>query len=317
MKTTKYKESVAKLAKEIGYDSAAKKLGLSKETVRRYVRATKPAAAQLTKSESEQFRQFLERFTPEERGAILSSSGKRLGTSEPYSFEGEDFCFLVLGDTHCGSKYFHEDRLMAAMDEGRSRGCQAMLHTGDIMEGMSGRPGHVFELTHIGYTQQKEYTAQLFREWGLPLYFLTGNHTEWFNTKFGIGVDVGEDLARAIPGATFLGAHEGVIDVAGAKFMLWHGEDGSSYATSYRLQKIVEAFTGGEKPGVLMAGHSHKQAYIFDRNVHALSTGCIESQSGFMRYKRLAAHAGFWVVEGSVRDGSVVKFCPTWYPFFT
>jgi predicted phosphodiesterase len=113
-----------------------------------------------------------------------------------------------------------------------------------------------------------------------------------------------------------MGIHEGFVDVNGAKFMLWHGEDGGSYATSYRVQKIIEAFSGGEKPSVLMCGHTHKQCYIFDRNIHALSLGSIQKQSGFMRYKRLPAHVGFWIIKGCIDKGEVKWMEPRFYPFY-
>lgn len=155
-------------------------------------------------------------------------------------------------------------------------------------------------------------TNFMIRKNGRPSF--TGNC--WVNSKSGVGLDVGRDIARDLPNAVYLGIHEGILNVNGTKFMLWHGEDGSSYSTSYRLQKIVEAFNGGEKPNVLITGHTHKQGYFFDRNIHVLSAGSIQMQSDFMRYKRLAAHVGFWIVKGSVRDGEVVKFSPTWYPFY-
>ncbi|MFA6911342.1 MAG: hypothetical protein WCQ59_09500, partial [Candidatus Cloacimonadaceae bacterium] len=155
-------------------------------------------------------------------------------------------------------------------------------------------------------------TNFMIRKDGRPSF--TGNC--WFNTKSGVGLDVGEDLEQRIPNSHFLGIHEGIVNVNGASFMLWHGEDSSSYAYSYRVQKIIEAFTGGEKPKALFASHTHKSFYVFDRNIHAVSTGCIQRQSGFMRYKRLAAHTGFWIVSGKIREGEITQFTPTWYPFY-
>ena len=191
-----------------------------------------------------------------------------------------------------------------------------MLHTGDLLEGMSNRPGHVYELADIGYGKQRDHARYLLKEWGLPFYLVGGNHSNWINTKAGMGLDVEEDLCREFPEGHYLGMHEGDLELNGVKVKLWHGEDGSSYATSYRVQKIIEAFTGGEKPHVLLCGHTHKSLFIFERNVHALSTGCIQRQSGFMRMKKLASHVGFWIVEMVVGDGEVKRFTPTWYPFY-
>lgn len=258
-----------------------------------------------------------DKFSDSELETLLTMNmDKRPREKGIITFEGEDFKFLVLSDTHIGSIYFEDELLLSAMEEGKKQGCTAMLHAGDIIEGMSTRPGQIYELTEIGYAAQRNKAVELFKQWGKPMYFCTGNHSDWFNTKSGIGLDVGEDIESRIPDSHYVGVHEGVVDINGVSFMLWHGEDGSSYATSYRVQKIIEAFTGGEKPKVLIVGHSHKMVYIFERNIHAISAGSIQRQSGFMRYKRLAAHVGFWIVSGKIRDGEITQFTPTWYPFY-
>lgn len=607
-----------------------------------------------------------DKFSDSELETLLTMNmDKRPREKGIITFEGEDFKFLVLSDTHIGSIYFEDELLLSAMEEGKKQGCTAMLHAGDIIEGMSTRPGQIYELTEIGYAAQRNKAVELFKQWGKPMYFCIGNHSDWFNTKSGVGLDVGEDIESRIPDSHYVGVHEGIVDVNGVSFMLWHGEDGScfdnkteiqtkagwkyfadltkddyvatmtkdthefqwqhptdifikeytgdmihfnsrtvdcmvtpnhgmwtrvsdtavyrrqqvltmpqkshirlntkwhrktagdilkdysrqkwqftkkcdswvgttpdhitvpfreskntgkkvyhfgdvstedmaeliawyvtegharkntvaisqyksvngenysqivdlakrlganfgvhdrgivihstelgeylratcghmsrhkylpewikesdteilelvlntmiagdgwirvgedsfgyksisprlrddfaeiaikcgyavhyshdeetvgiyktqatptvntrpvvvqysgtihccavpnglihvrrngktlwthnSYATSYRVQKIIEAFTGGEKPKVLIVGHSHKMVYIFERNIHAISAGSIQRQSGFMRYKRLAAHTGFWIVSGKIRDGEITQFTPTWYPFY-
>ena len=108
----------------------------------------------------------------------------------------------------------------------------------------------------------------------------------------------------------------GDLLVGGIKITLWHGEDGSSYSYSYRTQKIIESMAGGTKPNILLTGHVHKAYYFFDRNIHAVGSGCIQAQTAWMRGKRLAAHPGFWIVEATVHDGSVVKFQPTFHAFY-
>lgn len=144
----------------------------------------------------------------------------------------------------------------------------------------------------------------------------TGNC--WGNSKHGAGITAVEDVCDRVTGSHFIGYHEGDIIINNCKIKLWHGEDsGGSYAHSYRLQKLVEAFNGGEKPQILFTGHTHKSMYLYDRNIHCVSTGCLQNQSGFMRTKRLSAHVGFWIIEVLLADnGEVQKFAPTWYPFY-
>jgi predicted phosphodiesterase len=116
----------------------------------------------------------------------------------------------------------------------------------------------------------------------------------------------------------FIGHDEGDISLGGkAVLKLWHGEDGNSYAISYRIQKILESLSGGEKPSVLIAGHTHKYVNIFERNVYALSVGTMQRQTPWMRGKRIAAHVGFAIADYYINDDGVSKFTHTWHPFYT
>ena len=81
----------------------------------------------------------------------------------------------------------------------------------------------------------------------------------------------------------------------------------NSYALSYRVQKIIESLSGGEKPDIMICGHTHKYVKIFERNVHAISAGCLEAQTSWMRGKKIAAHVGFAVIDVWVNDSGICK----------
>ena len=180
---------------------------------------------------------------------------------------------------------------------------------------MSHRAGHVYELTHIGYHAQKEHAIEVLESCPAPLYMIDGNHDRWYIKSN--GALIVSDIADKIEHATFLGHDEGDINIGeNATIKMWHGEDGSSYATSYRIQKVIESFTGGEKPNILLLGHVHKQGYFFERHIHAISGGCIEKQSSWMRGKRLQAHTGFWIVEATVNENGVSRLKTEWFPLY-
>jgi len=130
------------------------------------------------------------------------------------------------------------------------------------------------------------------------------------------GYDICQDIADTIENVHMMGHDEGDVEFGPVTVKLWHGEDGSTYAFSYRIQKIVESLTGGEKPDVLLAGHCHKALYVFDRNIHCISCGAIQKQSRWMRSKRHASHTGFWVVRMTVHEKGVGSFTSTWYPYY-
>jgi predicted phosphodiesterase len=85
---------------------------------------------------------------------------------------------------------------------------------------------------------------------------------------------------------------------------------------SYRIQKLIESFTGGDKPQVLLMGHAHKQGYFFERHIHAVSGGALSTQSRWMRSKRMPNHSGYHFITMRVDDEGVEEFTVTFRPFY-
>jgi len=230
------------------------------------------------------------------------------------NFDGQHIKIGVMSDTHLGSVYTSENYLYKAFEEFKKEKVDFMCHAGDVTEGMSNRPGHIFELSHIGYDKQKSHAIDVLSQCPCPAFYIDGNHDRWYIKSN--GALMVKDICDAIPNATFLGHDEGDINVNNIKIRLWHGEDGNSYATSYRIQKVVESLSGGDKPNVMFLGHTHKQAYIFERNIQCVSAGSMQKQSGWMRGKRIAAHVGFHIVDIWTNKKGVSKFRVQWYPIY-
>lgn len=85
---------------------------------------------------------------------------------------------------------------------------------------------------------------------------------------------------------------------------------------SYRTQKAIDSFSGGEKPHVLLVGHFHKMEHIFYRNVHAFQVGTIESQTDYMRGKPTPAIMGFWILTIHHNKSGVARVESEWYPYY-
>jgi len=320
-------ERVAKIqayVEEHGEEKAAEAFCLAASTIRRYCFYHKRNIDPNPPSEvpakapkpSKSLRLIEERYSAKElamlaRGGIL---GEGVSEKMIHNFTGERIRLGVLSDTHFGSKYTDPAYLQEAFKEFREFGVDLVVISGDITEGVSHRPGHVYECTHVGVDAQIKHATEVLGSWqDSPIDMISGNHDEWaFKAA---GVDPVARIAKAI-GANYLGSHEGDIVLGPVKVRLWHGQDGSSYAHSYRIQKVIEAFTGGDKPDVLIAGHVHKSLYCYDRHVHALSAGAIQKQSKWMRTKRLPSHTGFWTIELTMNDEGVGRFTPTWFPFY-
>jgi predicted phosphodiesterase len=227
----------------------------------------------------------------------------------------------ILSDTHIGHSEFDEDLLKYAGETFKKEKVQAVYHAGDILEGMSGRDGHVYELGKVGFSQQINYAVQMFKKYfkGIKMYGITGNHDLWYKIRNNGGIDVGEELQSRLGKDNFeyLGEYEADIKLAPNCIMkLFHPNDGTAYATSYKLQKLIESFEGGKKPHIVVEGHYHKALYMFSRNVHGLEAGTLCGQTGFMRGKKIPAHKGFYILDFEIGERGITKFSPQFYPAY-
>lgn len=259
---------------------------------------------------------ILERYTPEELRAISegASINPHARETPAIDFSGDTYRLGFFTDPHWGSRYTNDSLWIAFLAECARRKVDALACAGDMHEGMSNRPDQVYQLEDIGFSAQMEHSERLLKMTNLDIYTVDGNHDRW-GIKSG-GLYMVKDLAKRVPNLHFIGHDVGDIDVKGTKWRLWHGEDWSSYATSYRIQQVIQSITGGDKPHVLLLGHTHKQAYIFDRNVHAVSGGALSYQTDWMRSKRLPCHTGFHIIEAVIRDAEIQQFTLTWYPYY-
>jgi predicted phosphodiesterase len=262
-------------------------------------------------------RKILDQYTQKELQAIAEGGRILPGIDKVpiISFEGKRIRFGAISDTHIGHQMFDEARLFQAFEEFKKEGVEFITHSGDVTEGMSHRPGHVYELDAIGYDAQKEKAVRVFSQWqDTPIYAIDGNHDRWYIKSN--GAYIVKDIDRILPNFHFIGHDEGDISLDGkATIKLWHGEDGNSYALSYRIQKIIESLSGGEKPSLMLCGHTHKYVKLFERNIHAISVGSIEAQTKWMRGKRIAAATGFCIIDAYIGVKGITKLTETWYPY--
>ena len=291
---------------------------LTPETLSRYLRLAREKKIK-GRDTNKMMREIREAYTDDELRAIAKGGRILPGTTKVpiINFDGKRIRIGHMTDTHIGSSYSNEDRIYQAYEEFKKEGVDFITHSGDVSEGMSNRAGHIYELDQLGYAQQKGKCVEIFSQWtDSPIYAIDGNHDRWFIK--GSGAKIVEDIAKEVDNFHFIGHDEGDISLGGnATLKLWHGEDGNSYALSYRLQKILESLSGGEKPSILIAGHVHKYVTIFERNVYAIGVGTLQRQTPWMRGKRIAAHVGFVIADYWINDQGVSKMTHTWYPYYT
>lgn len=327
----KRREEAIRLTSQYGVDKTAEMMGITRETVRRYNRAedSRRGKCQLIQNGTEQaehqpgfendpvLQRIAELYSPTEL-KLLAQGGLPMEYKHTpvHDFTGQEIRIGYLTDTHIGSIYTDYSYIREAREIFAQEGVDIVCHVGDVTEGMSHRPGHIYECSELGYDAQKERATELMGEFDFcPGYVIDGNHDRWYIKSN--GAKIVKDMCDQLENWEFLGHDEGDIILGeNVTLRLWHGEDGSSYAISYRLQKILESLSGGDKPDILLTGHVHKFGHFFIRNVHTVSCGCIQKQSKWMRGKKIEAHTGFGIIDVVVNEHGVGRFKNEFFPFY-
>ena len=226
----------------------------------------------------------------------------------------------VISDTHMGSKDYRPDILEHAIKRFDKEGVDFVLHTGDILEGMSGREGHIYELTHLGATAQMKYAVEQLSQINQQIYAITAtnSHDGWFSNKGNTGFEVGPELDTKIKNFNFIGYDEVDVETdGGAKIRLLHPGGGTAYAISYKMQKYINSLSGGDKPQIIHEGHYHKLNYLFYRNIHAFDAGALQAQTNFMKKKGTPSMLAYTIVDLYLdKDGSVNSIKPEFVTFY-
>lgn len=256
-------------------------------------------------------------LTEQEAISALTSSRKVKTKQVDINISKDSFKFVYMSDLHIGEKHFLDGLFDYVVEYVEQTQPDFILNPGDHLEGMSGRPGHVYEMTEIGFQQQIEKAVELYTrlsDW--DHYGIDGNHDQWYYKKNNGGVIVGNELAARVPNYHNLGQDEGIVDVNGIKIMLFHPNDGTAYAVSYKLQKLIESFTGGEKPHIVLEGHYHKAMSMWCRGVYGIECGTLCGQSQFMRGKKIPAHTGFGEVEVFFNKNGLERVVHEFIPWY-
>ena len=225
--------------------------------------------------------------------------------------------FGLMGDTQINSKYTQLTHLHDFYDVCSRSGIDTIYHTGDIDEGEQMRTGHQYECYMQGADDHVDEIVRVYpQRTGIKTFFITGNHDASMIKH--CGHDIGRAISEKRKDMIYLGKDCAVIQLTPeCSLELRHPWDGTAYAISYKIQKMVEAMQGGEKPNILAVGHYHKAEYISYRNVHAFQTGCFQAQTPFMRGKGIAAMMGGWIVEAEVdTDGSIRRIKQEFIPYY-
>lgn len=253
---------------------------------------------------------------------IPSGGNHRINVSK---FENKVYKIGFVSDTHLNSKYQRLDVLNAIYDIYESEGIKEVYHAGNYVDGEA--KFNKYDLINTGISPQIEYFVKEYPQRpGMKTFFIAGDdHEGWWVQREKINIGEYTEMKAREAGRTdliYLGYIEADVELKaknGSSVMkIMHPGGGSAYALSYSPQKIIESFTGGEKPAILLLGHYHKADYLPSyRNVHCVQAGCVQDQTPFLRKKKIQAHVGAWILKFALsKDGSVSRFQAEWFSFY-
>lgn len=189
--------------------------------------------------------------------------------------------FLMISDTHLGSKYDRVDILRYLYQEAEDKGVNYILHSGDLTEGLSGRPQQQFELKELSYTGQRDYVIDKYPQSNIPTYMISGNHDLWWVKQ--CGADIVNDICKQRDDLIYLGSDCEDLKIGKLKIRLYHGKGGQAYAKSYKLQKYLDTIPLQERPHILQTGHIHQAFYMKQDKTHCFQTSCLQDLTPYER----------------------------------
>jgi hypothetical protein len=222
----------------------------------------------------------------------------------------QKFTFMVISDSHLGSKNEQLTFLHYLYDEAERRGITNIYHCGDISEGFKkSRDDHMYSLHAIGFDDQAEHIIKNYPEReGITTFFITGNH-DHFHIQNG-GANIGKRIAASRKDMQYLGINTAVIQLTpNCKMELFHPQDGSSYALSYSGQKYLDSLSGGDKPNIIFVGHHHKYISMWYRNVWYFEVPSTHLQSDCEKGKRIRNDSGALVITVEVDSEGTLVDC--------
>lgn len=226
--------------------------------------------------------------------------------------------FAIMGDTQIGSKYTQLTHLHNFYDLCEKEGITDVYHTGDITDGLKMRPGHEYELYEHSADGQLEAVVKTYpKRNSITTHFITGNHDASLYKH--VGYDIGKAIAKERNDMRYLGRDCAVVNITPkCTLELRHPWDGTAYAISYKLQKMIEAMEADSKPNILAVGHYHKAEWLFYRNVQAIQTACFQGQTPFTRGKGISVWMGGYIITVRVdKNGYIQGFTPEYIPYYS
>lgn len=207
---------------------------------------------------------------------------------------------LLISDTHLASKYDRVDILRYLYEKAEDNDVNYVLHSGDVTEGLSGRPQQIHELKETSYTGQRDYVIDKYPKSSVPTFMIAGNHDFWWIRQ--CGADIVQDICNRRDDLTYLGSDCEDLKIGKLRVRVFHGKGGNCYARSYRTQKYLDSIEVDELPHILQTGHIHQAFYMKQGKTHCFQTSCLQDLTPYARSQGLNNDKSCWWVDIYMND---------------
>lgn len=200
-----------------------------------------------------------------------------------------------ISDTHLGDKNSDLKSLHQFYRHCINKGVNIVCHSGDILAGVGIYKNQHADLHRHTISDQIEHLTQDYPyNEKITTYLVLGNHD--LNGEAHT-VDIGKLIQQVRKDIKVIGKYSGYLQVNKLKIALHHGDGGTAYAKSYKLQKLIEILHGDKKPNILSLGHYHTSLQTLIRYVYGLMAGCFQKPTDYTIRKGLPSEIGGWILK--------------------
>lgn len=251
---------------------------------------------------------------------LITGGESRLDLSK---MSGEFYKIGFIADNHLCSKFERLDVLNALYDYYEQEGVSNVYNAGNWIDGEA--RFNQYEVHTRGITNQIEYFLNAYpQRKGVTTYFVAGDdHEGWYVQRERINIGEYMQLKaeeRGRDDLKYLSYLEHDVELkakrGSAIMKIMHAGGGTAYALSYSPQKIIESYSSGEKPAILLLGHYHKFDFLYYMGVYCVQCGTTQDQTTFMRKRKIQAYVGGGIMEIKQSPcGSIDRVKVEWFSF--
>jgi predicted phosphodiesterase len=216
----------------------------------------------------------------------------------------------VVSDTHLGSSYEQLTALKDFYQQCEEAQVDFFIHAGDLVQGTPKMHRGMEHEVHLHSVDgQIEYAAEVYPKASVPTYMITGNHDDsWTNES---GINVVRRMAMLRDDIRYIGRDACYFSVGGLRMYVVHPDGGSSYAKSYKAQKLMEALPEREGVQLAIIGHYHTYGVFKIQNTVCVMQPCFQGQYPWLVRKGLYPTIGGQILELEYDDTTITRFSHT------